>query len=57
MSKLASWKSLVPELAQNYQLTLCKVFPPTRNALDFKHASQWQRTHKYMEVHVDIYVL
>jgi len=24
----------------NYQLTLCKVFTPTRNALDFKHASQ-----------------
>ena len=33
-----------------------KVFTPTRSALDFKHASQQQRTHKYMKVHEDIYV-
>ena len=27
----------------------CKVITPTRKAVDFKHASQWQRTHKYHE--------
>jgi len=40
MSKLASWKLIVLELVLNYQMTLCKAFIPTRNALDFKHASQ-----------------
>ena len=33
-----------------------RFFTPTRNAPDFKHASQQQGTHKYMKVHEDIYV-
>jgi len=35
---------------------LCKAFTPTRNALDFKNASQYQGKHKHMKEHEDIYV-
>jgi len=42
----------VPQVGNHW----CKVFTRTRNALDFKHASQQQSAHKYMKVHEDIYV-
>jgi len=37
-------------------IALYNVFTPTRNALDFKHASQLQGTHKYMKEYKHVYV-